>query len=259
MIVDLGLMSAEPRTREVVLTMRKVPVRVAVRGISQAETRLIAKTFPAPVPPMKKDPRGGSLSEVPDRESPAYLAQVDEYYLMQHNASVAIAAGFVLAKVDGAPSGPFPGLPRTEEELTAAKKWIVEAERQISARFSNTEIELMAVNMKMLAGGDTIKEAVHQLIVEIPKKHPTVGGDDEFADEVREAKDPLELPANYARTNEGLMMRACRAFGRDPITWPLTLSADDRDRVLADQILFEREENERHAVLRMIAEASVRA
>lgn len=236
---DLAKLTREPRTKDVVLTMGKEILRVQVRGLSAAESALIVRAIPRPVPPRKKDPNAGSLSTIPDTEDPNYQREVFWYHAMIRAAEVAVATDLTLK--DGRS---FP----QEGSIEDIKKWIEDAAGAVGAAFSAAEIDIMAAAMMAVSGFETLKAMAQLLVVELPKTTDV--------DSIEIApKDPLELPENWSRTDEGLMMRAAKEYGQDPFTWPLTLTSDQRNKVLAEQLIADREQAEMRTQLRILAAA----
>lgn len=220
-----------PRTLDVPLSGGQDPITVTVRGLRGDEVAAIVDAIDRPRPPMIPDPARGSLSlHVANTNDPGYLDAMRVYGRKYAAAEVAVAIDLVLN------DGPLPG------DAGKRKDWIIRAIDQVRREFIDSEIDALWNALHALTGIDAVKDMIRTLIVQVPA--PKKG-----------EKDTLEIPEHWARTEDGLLFRAASRFGQDPITWPLSLSADDRLRVIADQVLWQREEDTRLTILAGIRSA----
>ncbi|MBS0187119.1 MAG: hypothetical protein JSS51_03560 [Planctomycetes bacterium] len=225
-------MGLESRTFVRSIAYRDVPVgetTVKVRGLSGLESLAVDQAFVHPAPPMRRNPEKGSLADPePDLNDPAFQAA-------QRKLTQDVVAGEAAIACELSLEGtPFPA------EARAQGPWIVRAAAWMQSVFSEAQLSTIYTVSRSMSGFDTIKAHAHSLIVEYtPKK------DDE-------KRDPFELPKDWMRSEEGMLMRAAARFGQDPTTWPQSLSATDRAKILAEQMLSMREDAVRDNLLAML-------
>lgn len=203
---------------------------VTLRALTAREKDLVDDAFPRPLPPMKKDPTKGSDAPfIPDRADPGYDKQLRRHVKDQQRAHLAIAMD--------APDKQ--GATYTKAEPANRAAWLKEAVDRLADEWLDDVLQMMFERMGELTTVQLVRRAM-TIIVEAR---------DPEAKDKADAPKPLEVPENYATTEEGLMLRVCERFGTDPASWPVTLSAEQRATYLANELVRQREESHRDGLL----------
>lgn len=190
-----------------------------VRMVTAGEVAAIEEAFlPIPVP-TKPDPNGGSLSTVPDREHPDYVRRT-------RTRSSKIMAAEVAAAIDLANESGQTLDVRADEKTRAA--WVTWAAETVLGMLSETEIGYLWAASRNLGGIEGVQEQLRKLIVEVNGGGGDGGGGGK-----------LEIPEVYGRTKDALLLRAAARFGQDPFVWLKSLTREQENLILADQIEFE--------------------
>lgn len=209
----------------------ELPARkFAVRALWARETDLIDEAFPRPTPPLVKDPDKGSLApKIPDESSPAHQRALRVWVRDVMRAQVFLSIEF-------------------KDKATISPEELRKGVEELPDRFREDEIQLFWGAMQELSPKNLIRQAVRVIVIaaEDLKRAEEAG----LAGIAGNGDDGVVLPEAFAVTNDTILYRAAQRSGQDPFVWPRTLSPEQAAIAVAQELIAQKQEDDRAAVLK---------